>query len=126
MPLKLSQILLFVAIAALPIYVLPLGNLQPFHYLIIAYCGLYILMHGIGRGLADGILVFLIAIILIRESVAVVGGAPMSSFLPAAHVLYALIVFNVFRRALVEPENQAVLRYALLVAATIAILGVFI
>ncbi|MGN6112258.1 MAG: O-antigen ligase family protein, partial [Luteimonas sp.] len=61
---------------------------------------------------------------LLREAVAIGNHLDVSSVMPAVHLLYCLIVFNVLRRAFLSPTTVSSSVSAITLAAFVAILGI--
>ena len=115
---------MFLATAILPIYIWSSGGLQPSHILLGIYCGALLLARGVGRGLPDTILLVLAFFVLARESISVFVDGSAKSLIPAAHVIYSLLVFNALRRAITDERIRHLVLAGVLVSAAIAVVGV--
>lgn len=118
--------LLALAAVLLPIYLWGSGGMQLSHFFIALYCAWFVARNGISAGLADGVLLALFAFILVREGLAIFFGAPVGSILPAAHLLFALMVFNVLRRSTASDKVSSALTIGLYGSCLVAVAGVLL
>lgn len=111
-------------ISFLPLYLWSSGGLQISHYLLAIYCGAYLWSSGIGRGIADFVLIMLVFFLTIRESFSVFLGENVTSLMPVLHLLFSLMIFNVFRRVFKSERAIKLAVFGLTLSALTAVLGV--
>jgi O-antigen ligase len=122
----LSNLILFLGICFLPIYLWSSGGMQLSHFLLALYCGIFIAQNGIGRGTADAVLLALALFILARESVFAFSGDSLQPLLPAAYIAFNLLIFNVLRRSIGSELTFKYVSLALVVSAAVAVGGVLL
>lgn len=112
--------------ALLPVYLWESGGLQISHWLFVVFAALFLFRSKIGGRvrLPEVLLISLFLVVFGRESVAVAFGAGIGSLLPAAYVLFCLMVFYIFSRALVDDSVAWGVEVGIFLAVGIAIFGV--
>jgi len=124
--MKALEYLLFTAIIFLPIYSWSSGGMQISHYIFAIYCSSYIIKHGLHLFLEERILLLLLAVALVRESIAVFAGADLISMQPVAHIFFTIMIFNILRQTTSSYQGHRIVARALQVSAIVAVIGVSI
>lgn len=89
---------ILISIGLLPLYVWESGGLQPAHFALIACAFIIFITAGASIHRTEGILIFLILIVGLREGVAVLEHGNYSALVNAFYLLFSLMVFNLSRR----------------------------
>lgn len=120
------RLLLFLAIATLPVYAFESGGLQISHALFVAGALVFIARDGISLTFAETALVALAIYVLLRQAAWMLAGGDLGDLLPFLYIVFNTLVFNVVRRWYVDDRRMRWLRNALLVALCIAVAGVLV
>lgn len=116
--------LLFLGVCTIPLYLIPSGQMQVSHWFLIIYALFFITTHGVKLSKEEYMLVLLIIFVLCREGAAVVVGADLLALKSVAYLVFSFIIFQAFRRALMDPVLVDLFRYGVIVASLVAFLGV--
>jgi hypothetical protein len=120
------RILLFFAVATLPLYAFESGGLQISHAFFAAAAVLYLARNGVSLIGAEVLLAMLGVYVLLRQVAWTMAGGGVGDLLPFLYIVFNALVFNVVRRWYVDDRRVAWLRNALLVALCIAVAGVLV
>lgn len=120
------RILLFFAVATLPVYAFESGGLQISHALFAVAAVLYLVRNGVNLIGAEVLLAMLGVYVLLRQVAWIMAGGEAGDLLPFMYIVFNLMVFNIVRRWYVEDRRVVWLRNALLVALCIAVAGVLV
>ena len=122
--MRYLNLLLLVGISFLPLYMWSSGGLQASHFFLILYSSVFLWSRGIGYGKADLFLLLLLTVEIVRESFSVFSGASIQTFMPAVHLLFCLIIFNVFRRIFESEKILQIMIAGFIISVGIAVFGV--
>lgn len=121
----LARMLLMFGTALLPIYLTVSGEMQPSHVVLGMYCAGYLVVRG-GRFIVSELILFgLLLIVAVRELVSAITTGSFDALLPAAHLLFSILIFNVVRR-IATGSSLSAIHFGLRVALSAAVIGVLV
>lgn len=123
---SLQNFLLFAGYASFPLYLLPPGSIQIAHVLLVGALFFALLNPTIRFSGPAGILLALTLVALVRESAAILAGAPVSVLAQPAFVLFNLAAFVAVQTIYHQTRSVASYRWGLAVATAVALVPLLV
>jgi hypothetical protein len=118
--------MIFLAVATVPIYAFSSGGVQFCHALLFLYIAFYVRQNGLYLTPLS-ISLWLVALMAVtRDIYNAAIYSDFGSMLPAAHVVYTALVFDVLSRFFTRSQSLASLKFGLYAAVAVALTGVYL
>lgn len=115
----------FLGLATLPIYLGPSGGVQIAHIMLFFGGLISLTRRGLQIDSIELLLIVLASLVVCRELVAIMSGAPLSAMMPALYLLFNCFIFSYIRRSYSTLSFSRVLTRGLFVAMCIALIELF-